>query len=121
MRFGATRQGPLAPDACQFGNQDVFTRTGVPVRSTSKLMRSSLILILVTVATGVGMRGGVALAPLTRGQLDGPDMASSTGQRDGSWYQGTTVLIHPCDVVGTPCITAGRYAIPLTGALSATR
>src|SRR5579871_1123207 len=140
MRLGATRHGPSAPLACQFGKYDVFTRTGVPVRSTSKLMRSSLILMLVTAATGTATCGGVALAPWTRGQLDGPDAASSTGQRDASWYHGTTVLIQLCPpgaslyqgqtscrsrlsrpAFVTPRITAGCSERPATGALSSTR
>ena len=28
MRFGATRHGPSAPDACQFGKYDILTTTG---------------------------------------------------------------------------------------------
>src|SRR5579884_92387 len=37
MRLGVTRHGPPAPVACQFGKYDTLTRTGVPVRPTSKL------------------------------------------------------------------------------------
>ena len=34
MRFGATRYGPVAPCACQFGKYDVRTSTGLPISET---------------------------------------------------------------------------------------
>ena len=74
MRLGVTRNGPCAPSACQFGKYDVFTRIGVPVRSTSKSIVSVPVRTFDTVACGTGWAGAVSPS-LTRAQLDGPSAA----------------------------------------------
>src|SRR5205823_1956093 len=102
-RLGATRQGPLAPEAFQLGKYDVFTSTGVPGRSTSKEMRSSLVWIPLTFAGVTGRRAGrsmrtslpaVAAAPAvsvrarrtrTRGHSFGPSTAKGTSHDRRFW------------------------------------
>src|SRR5438034_11078080 len=54
MRLGVARQGPLAPEACQLGKNDVLTTTGTPGSETSKLTVSSVLLRLLTVTAGSG-------------------------------------------------------------------
>src|SRR5256885_16348688 len=54
MSLGGARQGPLAPEACQLGKNDVLTTTGTPGSETSKLTVSSVLLILLTVTAGSG-------------------------------------------------------------------
>src|SRR5580692_11533597 len=87
MRLGVTRYGPVAPEACQLGKYETFTRTGVPTFDTWKLTALSPSWTLVTVVDFVGRRGGWVSPILTRGQEGGPLWASSTFQRDGSSYQ----------------------------------
>ena len=38
IRFGSARQGPSAPEACQSGKYEIFTRTGTPILFTWKLI-----------------------------------------------------------------------------------
>src|SRR4051794_32352381 len=90
--LGVTRHGPLAPEACQLGKYDIFTRTGWPTRSTSKEIRSSFCTMLVTLTGVTGSRGGSTAAPSTRGHSFGPLTARGTSHRPGSVYQDTAAF-----------------------------
>src|SRR5256885_7957564 len=116
IRLGATRQGPLAPVACQLGKYDVFTSTGDPVRSTSKLIRSSLVLIPLTCAGATVRAGGFGSAPRTRAHWAGPLAASITFHRLGSSYQETAALSHDLPPFATPVMTTGWSVRGLTSA-----
>lgn len=99
MKFGVTRHGPSAPDACQFGKYDVFTSTGTPTRETSNDTPSSDVVTSDTRTLGSGRervgdatatpdptgpssRAGMSAS--TRGHDAGPDDASGTAHRGGS-------------------------------------
>src|SRR5436190_6897691 len=86
IRLGFTRYGPSAPSTFQLGKYDVFTRIGVPVRSTSKSMVSVPVDALVTTACGSGAAGGVSPGA-TRAHDDGPSAARYTFHCCGSLYQ----------------------------------
>src|SRR5207248_11748581 len=107
LRFGATRQGPFAPVACQLGKYDAFTSTGEPVRSTSKLIRSSLVLMPLTCAGATVRAGGLGSAPRTRAHCDGPLAASITFHRLGSSYHETAAFSHDLPPLATPVMTTG--------------
>src|SRR5579884_2723113 len=109
MRLGVIRHGPWAPVACQLGKYDVRTTTGLPTRSTSKLIRSSVTLTWVGRTRATGTRGGFRSPARTRGHEAGPAAASGTGQRFGSWYQGTDRSSQALALVTGPVTTAGSY------------
>src|SRR3954451_14419046 len=92
--LGVTRQGPWAPAAFQFGKYDIFTSTGWPTRSTSKEMRSSVILTLLTVTGATGCSSGWAASICTRGHSLGPLAANGMDHRLGSRYQATDAFSH---------------------------
>src|SRR5579885_325042 len=119
IELGVTRHGPRAPTACQLGKNDVFTSTGVPGASTSKLIRSSVCEMLEITAWRTGVRGGVLSPALTRLHPLGPLAASGTSNRAGSWYQLTAMSCHPVPVVGDPWSTTGSYCIGATVAVPA--
>lgn len=77
MRLGEIRHGPFAPEACQFGKYDIFTRMGVPGVSTSKAIRSSPNSKPDTVATDATGRVGTSAAAVrsTRFHPGGPPAA----------------------------------------------
>src|SRR2546430_17322140 len=102
IRFGATRQGPFAPVACQLGKYDAFTSTGEPVRSTSKLIRSSLVLMPLTCAGATVRAGGVGSAPRTRAPCDGPLAGSITVHRLGSSCPEDAAVTHDLPALGKP-------------------
>src|ERR1700685_1900739 len=90
MRFGATRHGPSAPNACQFGKYETFTRTGVPVRSTWNRTVPPSFWISVTVVLGSATacsEAVVAWLAETLRQPTGPSEESITSHRLGSAYQ----------------------------------
>src|SRR3954468_5851065 len=103
MKLGVTRHGPLAPETFQLGKYDVLTSTGTPVRLTSNDTRSSDVRMRETRVDPTACLGGsstVTPAPMVgsatlvtwaaiRGHVFGPEAASGTDQRVGSWYQGT--------------------------------
>src|SRR5436190_5367811 len=128
MRLGATRHGPLAPDACQLGKYDALTSTGEPGLSTSKEMRSSPVLMWLTAAWRTGMLSGcwmsmpvpttlawpcncsvaLSLVTLMRCQPLGPSAAMGTSHVDGScWYQRTPMSIQSMPPFGAFLMTAG--------------
>jgi len=77
----------VAPEACQFGKYETFTRTGVPSRETWKLMVLSVWRVSDTCVVGTDRLGG-AVSPIgTRGHDAGPLWARKTLQRAGSSYQ----------------------------------
>ena len=87
IRFGLTRYGPSAPSACQFGKNELRIRIGVPGSDTSKLTESPSSRTFDTVTSGTGRQAGSVSSGATRAHSDGPDVASGTSQREGSWYQ----------------------------------
>src|SRR5690349_3872237 len=89
MKFGLTRYGPSAPLTFQFGKYDTLTSTGTPTSSTENDTVSEVISMSVTSAVPVACRGGSRSVDGARGQSSGPEVASSTSQRDGSLYQST--------------------------------
>ena len=107
IRLGATRQGPLAPVACQLGKYDVFTSTGDPVWSTSKLIRSSVVLMPLTCTGATALVGGLGSEPRTRAHCDGPLAASMTFHRLGSSYHETAAFSHDLPPLATPVMTTG--------------
>src|SRR5258708_7527751 len=78
IRLGASRQGPRAPWAFQFGKYDVLTTTGTPTRDTWNEMEStpSLTGPTVTAGSGRGVRRWAAATLGARSQLAGPSAAN---------------------------------------------
>src|SRR3954452_24051548 len=103
MRFGVTRYGPSAPSARQLGKYDVFTRIGVPGRSTSKSIVSVPVCTFETEAFGTGCAGGVS-PYFTRAQPAGPSAARYTSHLLGSVYQ---VIAGPLALITLPCASTG--------------
>ena len=134
MKFGVTRHGPSAPDACQFGKNDVLTSTGTPTRSTSNEMPSSDVSTLETRTRGrrrVGGSSTVTPVPIgrtspsgsdavTRGHDDGPDDANGTDHRDGSSNHGADTSSQSSAACEIPSTTAGVDRSGSTTAESAT-
>src|SRR4051794_41135122 len=130
--LGETRYGPLAPVAFQLGKYDAFTSTGLPIWSTSKVMRLSAVLIPETtgglligtrgVSTpsvpGADPGGRAVVGALPRGVTGtaarfhsfGPLAAIGTPQRAGSSYQVTAAANHSRPPLGTLVITTGWYS-----------
>ena len=84
IRLGATRQGPSAPDTCQLGKYETFTSTGVPTRSTWKLIELSVWVTWETVVACSGTAVGLVSPTCTRVQSAGPSAAGTTFQGDGT-------------------------------------
>ena len=136
IRLGVTRHGPLAPEACQFGKYDAFTRTGEPGRSTSKEMRSSPVRMLLTLVARTGMRSACWIwtpAPTLPGPVvgffltvmrchgEGPSAARGTAQVWGScWYQSTATSSQSLALLGGFLRTAGCSVSGATSAESLT-
>ena len=124
MRFGVTRHGPLAPHAFQLGKYEAFTTTGEPTLSTSKVIRLSDVLMLLTLAGSTGMRSGwstVTSLPNTfesvatwwtptRCHSFGPDWARATSWLASSMYHWAETSSQPRSPLPPPVRTAGWNA-----------
>src|SRR6478736_2870359 len=78
MRLGASRHGPAAPWAFQFGKNDVFTTTGTPTRDTWKAIESTFSSspLTVTFGSGRGVTLSAAATLAARVHCAGPSAAN---------------------------------------------
>src|SRR5262245_42512251 len=115
MKLGVARYGPSAPLTRQFGKYDVFTSTGLPPRSTSKLTESSVVCTFVTFAGFVIARRGsrnAADASAWR-QDDGPLATTGLSSWSGYHHHGAaTFCSQPSGSGDTPSATTGWYVSP---------
>src|SRR5262245_20776221 len=124
MKFGVARYGPSAPLTRQFGKYDVFTSTGLPTMSTSKLTESSVARTWVTLAGVVIARrcSLSATAPSAWRHDDRPLATTGLSSWSGNHLHGTAIFCsHPSGSGVTPSATTGWYLSPSTNGASATR
>src|SRR5262245_28035795 len=113
IRFGDTRHGPSAPEACQFGKYDTFTSTGTPTLSTSKLIRSSPVVMFETVTGSRAVLGGVSPGWI-RCHSFGPLPASSTSHVAGSRKKSSDTLSQLFELRSAPFTTTGSLVSGVT-------
>src|SRR5262245_21555095 len=124
MKFGVVRYGPSAPLTRQFGKYDVFTSTGLPTLSTSKLTELSVERTLLTLAGFVIARRGSrsAAEPSACRHDDGPLATTGLSSWSGNHHHGTAIFCsHPSGSGATPSVTTGWYVRPSTSGASLTR
>src|SRR3954469_16250311 len=117
MKFGVARYGPSAPLTRQFGKYDVFTSTGLPTWSTSKLTELSLAWTFVTCAGFVIARRGrrSAAEPGAWRHDDGPLATTGLSSWSGNHHHGAAIFCsHPLGSGLTPSATTGWYVSPST-------
>src|ERR1700736_5750739 len=98
MKFGVERYTPVAPLTCQFGKNDVLTRTGTPVRDTWNDTRVRSWWTRVTATRGTGRRLRTrAAAGWARCQVAGPLATRGRSMADPSLNHRTaTQSCHSC-------------------------
>src|SRR6478736_4469057 len=124
MKLGVARYGPSAPLTRQFGKYDVFTRTGLPTWSTSKLTESSVLCTFVTLAGfAIARRGSRnAAEPCAWRHDDRPLATTGLSSWSGNHHHGAAIFCsHPSGSGATPSATTGWYVSPSTNGASATR
>src|SRR5690348_1591583 len=95
MRFGATRYGPCAPCAFQFGKYEVFTRIGLPTSETWNEIVSTFSCTSVTRAGVIGVSVVCASRLMsTRFQLFGPDATQTLSSTARSMNHGAAEHSH---------------------------
>src|SRR4051812_48592694 len=119
MKLGATRQMPFAPDTCQLGKYDDFTRIGVPTRSTSNDTVDVPSFTFDTFTSSTAIALGCS-SFVIRGHALGPLTARSTPHFVGSRYHASAMSCHARPPLATSVTTAGSAFTGSTRGASAT-
>src|SRR5579862_311916 len=89
MKFGATRYGPAAPWACQFGKNDVRTSTGLPISDTWNEIESTSSWMSETCVGVIGVSLVCARSLMSmRFQSFGPDAVHTLSSCGASSHHG---------------------------------